>query len=85
MLYRLPSAKTSLAKVDPFHNQGLRFSLGAFRSSSVESLYIEAHESPLEIRREKLALQYIFRLKHNPENPACDVVFNLKHPDLYRN
>ena len=38
------------------HNQGLRLSLGAFRSSPVESLYVEAHEPPLEIGREKLAL-----------------------------
>ena len=73
-----------MAKLDPVHNQGLRLSLGAFRSSPVESLYVEAHEPPLEIRREKLALQYILKLKANPENPANDV-FNLKHQELYRN
>ena len=47
--------KTALAMPDPVQNQGLRLSLGAFRSSPVESLYVEAHEPPLEIRREKLA------------------------------
>ena len=36
------AAKTSLAKLDPVHNQGLRLSLWAFRSSPVESLYVEA-------------------------------------------
>ena len=41
-------------------------SLGAFRSSPVESLYVEAHEPPLEIHRDKLALQYILKLKTNP-------------------
>ena len=30
--------QTTLAKLDPVHNQGLRISLGAFRSSPVESL-----------------------------------------------
>ena len=50
------ASKTALAKLDPVHNQGLRLSLGAFRSSPVKSLYVEAHEPPLEIRREKLAL-----------------------------
>ena len=65
--------KTALAKLDPVHNQGLRLSLGAFRSSPVESLYVEAHEPPLEIRREKSALQYILKLKANPGNPAYDV------------
>ena len=57
------ASKTALAKLDPVHNQGLRLSLGAFRSSPVESLYVEAHEPPLEILRDKLALQYVLKLK----------------------
>ena len=73
-----------MAKLDPIHNQGLRLSLGAFRSSPVEILYVEAHEPPLDIRREKLALQYTIKLKANPGNPAY-VVFNPKYQDLYRN
>ena len=77
------ASKTSLAKLDPFHNQGLRLSLGAFRSSPVESLYVKAHEPPLEIRREKSALQYILKLKANPGNTAYDVVFNPKYLVLY--
>ena len=76
---------TALAKLDPVHNQGLRLSLGAFRSSPVESLYVEAHEPPLEIRREKIALQYTIKLKANPGNPAYDVVFNPKYQHLYAN
>ena len=67
------ASKVALAKLDPVHNQRLRLSFGAFRSSPVESLYVEAHEPPLEIRREKLALQYILRLKANPGNPAYDL------------
>ena len=77
------ASKTALAKLDPIYNQGLRLSLGAFCSSPVESLYVEAHEPPLEIRREKLALQYRLKLKANPENPAYDVVFNPKYQILY--
>ena len=72
------ASKTAFGKLDPVHNQGLRLSLGAFRSSPVESLNVEAHEPPLEIGREKLALQYILKLKANPGNPAYDVVFNTK-------
>ena len=79
------ASKTALAKLDPVHNQGFRPSLGAFRSSPVESLYVEAHEPPLEIRREKLALQYTIKLKANPGNPAYDVVFNPKYQNLYAN
>ena len=77
------ASKTALAKLDPVHNQGIRLSLGAFRSSPVESLYVEAHEPPSEIRREKLALQYILKLKANPGNPAYNVVFNPKYQILY--
>ena len=77
------ASKTALAKLDPVHNQGLRLSLGAFRSSPVESLHVEAHEPPLEIRREKLALQYILKLKANPGNPAYDLVFNPKYQIIY--
>ena len=79
------ASKTALAKLDPVHNQGLRLSLGAFRSSSFESLYVEAREPPLEIRREKLALQYTIKLKSNPGNPAYDVLFNPKYQNLYTN
>ena len=77
------ASNEALAKLDPVHNQGLRLSLGAFRSSPVESLYVEAQEPPLEIRREKLALQYIIKLKANPGNPAYDVVFNPKYQILF--
>ena len=67
-----------MAKLDPSHNQCLCISVGAFRFSPVESLYVEAHEPPLEIRRQKLVLQYILKLKANPGNPAYDAVFNPK-------
>ena len=46
-------------------------------------MYVEAHEPPLEIHREKLALQYILKVKGNPENPAYGVVFNPKYQILY--
>ena len=74
-----------MAKLDPVHNQGLRLSLGAFRSSPVESLYVEAHEPPLEIRRENLALQYTIKRKANPGNPVYEVVFNPQYQNLYAN
>ena len=69
-----------MAFIEPMHcNKPNITYLLTFRSSPVESLYVEAQEPPLEIRRDKLALQYIYKLKANPENPAFDVVFNPKH------
>ena len=52
------------------HNQGLRLALGAFRTSPVASLYVEADKPSLYSRREKLSLQYAIRLAANPSNPA---------------
>ena len=37
--------------LDPIYNKGLRLCLGAFRTSPVDSLYVEANEPPLHIRR----------------------------------
>ena len=50
--------KSYLQMLDPIHNQGLRLALGAFRTSPVASLYVEADEPSLYSRREKLSLQY---------------------------
>ncbi|GFT16242.1 probable RNA-directed DNA polymerase from transposon X-element [Trichonephila clavipes] len=53
------SACKSLLKIlDPVHHQALRLCLGAFRTSPVESLYAEAYEPPLDLRR-KIALEHI--------------------------
>ncbi|GFY09324.1 reverse transcriptase domain-containing protein [Trichonephila clavipes] len=51
------SACKSLLKIlDPVH-QAPRLCLGAFRTSPVESLYAEAYEPPLDLRR-----KYLFEL-----------------------
>ena len=57
------------------HHQELRLALGAFRTSPVESLYVEAEESSFYLRREKLALQYAISLTANPVNPTVKVTF----------
>ena len=36
--------KSYLQMLDPVHSQGLRLCLGAFRTSPVESLYVDAHK-----------------------------------------
>ena len=65
------SAKPShLGMLDPIHHQGLRLALGAFRTSPVESLYAEADEPPLKLRRKKLALQYATKMKAFLKNPV---------------
>ena len=68
------SARPSyISSLDTVHHQGLRLALGAFRTSPVQSLYVEAEEPYL--RREKLALQYAIRIAANPSNPVHKVSF----------
>ena len=67
--------KSYLMMLDTVHHQRLRLALGAFRTSPVESLYVEAEEPSLYLRREKLALQYAIRLAANPSNPTFKVTF----------
>ena len=52
------SARQSYIKrLDTVHNQCLRLCLGAFRTSPIQSLYVEANEPPLDMRRTRLSLQ----------------------------
>ena len=78
------ACKTTLQMLDPIAHQGLRLALGAFRTSPVESLYTEADEPPLRLRREKLALQYSLKVAAHPENPTYNIVFEPKYGHLYR-
>ena len=50
--------KSYLQMLDPIYNQGLRLCLGVFRTSPVESLYVDEQEPCLGARRAKLSLQY---------------------------
>ena len=63
------ACKTNLEKLDRVHNLGLRICTGAFRTSPVESIYVDSGLPPLSIRREELSLRYIAKtlaLKNNP-------------------
>ena len=78
------SARASYLKMlNTIHHQGLRLALGAFTTSPVESLYVEAGELPLEQRRIKLSLQYITKLRSTPSNPAYDCIFRPNYEHKY--
>ena len=69
--------------LDPIQNQALRLCLGAFRTTPVESLQVEANEPSLALRKKKLALQYAIKLQSNPSNPAFDCTFNPQYKILF--
>ena len=77
------AAKSRLKDLDTIHNSGLRISLGAFRTSPIQSLYTEAGETSLDLRRLKLSLNYVCKLKSNPDNPAYASVFKPKCTDYF--
>ena len=70
-------------QLDPIHNQGLRLCFRAFRTSPVESLYVDAHEPCLGARRAKLSLQYASKIKSLPKHPAHNEVFDNKYMKLF--
>ena len=61
--------------LDPIQTLSLRFCLGAFRTSPVESLQIEVNEPLLSNRRDRLAVQYAIKIKSNPSNPTNESFF----------
>ena len=67
--------KLVLESLDRVQNAALRTCLGAFRTSPVSSLHVEAGELLLELRRQQLSLQYISKLRSNPSNPTFSCVF----------
>ena len=75
--------KSYLQMLDPIHKQGLRLCLGAFRTSPVESLYVDAHEPGLGARRAKLSLQYVTKIKSLPNHPAHNAVFDNTYMKLF--
>ena len=75
--------KSYIKFLDTIHHQGLRLVLGAFRTSPVESLYSEAHEMPLSLRREKLGMQYYTKILSCPSNPAYNCISSPLYEPLY--
>ena len=70
---------------DTAHHHGIRLSLGAFRTSPVESIFVEANEESLYRRRERLSLQYAIKLSSTPNNPTFDTVFKPKYSEIFAN
>ena len=73
------AAKSYLDWLNPIQNQALRLCISAFRSSPRTSLHVEAGIPKLDLRRDKLSLQYAIKMKANERNPTHDTIFNEDH------
>ena len=78
------SARPSyLERLKPVQNQALRLCLGAFRTSPISSIHVEAHELPISIRHQLLSTQFALRIYSNPVNPAHQCIFKYSNADRY--
>ena len=78
------SARPSyLLRLQPVQNQALRLSLGAFRTSPIASIHVEALEPPMEIRRLQLGLQFAIKVATDPDNPAYDSIYQNQQEHIY--
>ena len=68
------ACKSKLRELDVVHNMGLRICTGAFKTSPIESIYVDSHELPLDLRREELGLRYTTRLKSSHDNPTLKIL-----------
>ena len=62
------ACKTLLKKLDVVQNLALRICTGAFKTSPVDSLHVDAGIAPLFIRREELGLRYVSRILSAKQN-----------------
>ena len=60
------ASKSKLDALNVDHNMGLRICSGAFRTSPVESLYMDTHQLPLDLQCEELDLRYLRRVFVGP-------------------
>lgn len=78
------ASKTALKILDPVHHQALRLCTGAFRTSPVESIYVEAEEPSLIDRRSMLLLQYYTRAQKLPNSLVMQSLGNSGLDGRYR-
>ena len=79
------ASKTALKILNTAHHQALRLCTGAFRTSPVESLYIEANEPSLQDRRDMLSLQYYTRVCRLPDSTVMKCLRNSTLDARYTN
>ena len=76
------ATETTLQSLNPVHNAGIRICIGAFRTSPVESILVDAAEPPLSTRRGILCSNYILKVSQFRNHPTYKCIFE---PDFREN
>ncbi|GFT39991.1 RNase H domain-containing protein [Trichonephila clavipes] len=74
---------STLKKLDPVHHMALKICSGAFRTSPVQSLYVNCNQLTLDFRRRKLSLAYYFKILSVPSHPLENVYMSTSMKRLY--
>ena len=65
------ATEARLRNLNAVHHAGIRLATGAFRSSPITSLLVDAGELPLDLRRQSSLLRCWFRMQRLPESTPC--------------
>ena len=63
------AAASHLRRLDPVQSKGLRLAIGAFRSTPIVSLHVEANIQPLSLCCRLINYKVFLRLRHTPDSP----------------
>jgi len=63
-----------LRMLDSVHHAGVRLATGAFRTSPIPSLLVDAGALPLDLRRQSILLRCWYRIHRLPESVTCVTV-----------
>ena len=67
--------KSKLDSLNAVHNAGIRIATGAFKSSPIPSLMVDANELPLNLIRQSCMIKYWFRTQRLPKSMTYSVIF----------
>uniref|UniRef100_A0A6G5ACC3 Putative tick transposon n=1 Tax=Rhipicephalus microplus TaxID=6941 RepID=A0A6G5ACC3_RHIMP len=79
------ATQSALKMLDPVHHSGIRLSTGAFRTSPVESLYVESNEWSLHLQRTYMSFIYFLKVKADKRHPSYSTINDLSSSILFQN
>ena len=75
------SPNSILNSLNPIHNQGIRLSIGAFRTNPIPNILCKANTPPLhDIRRNMLIHKFALKKLADKENYISSYLFTNSHP-----
>ena len=77
------ATEARLRLLDSVHHAGVRLATGAFRSTPIPSLLVDAGVLPLDLRRQSLLLRCWFRMQRLPDSVPCVAILRDSRSPVY--